>query len=402
MKLAPGFMANPVQQQQAGPAMQQVSPAQANQAARIAVLSAGVDMLQQIYGQQIDPTAQSVVNIQPQNIGLIKGFYIELIGTIHNSDGAATIALTPWGAANAVSRFQFNDLQNNVRINTSGGHLAMLDSARQGFDFGGAYAGNIPVGFGNNYSIQTAPATIASGADGAVRFAWYMPLAYAADDFRGAVYASVTQATQNLQITLNTAPVSAAGDPTQFMYTGGTGLWKAGTKITINIYQSYIDQIPRYTSGQMAGQPVLPMLDLNTIYELKDTTVTGITANADFGVPYTNYRDFLSTFATYDQNGTLNAGTDLNYLSIQAANFTNIQKVTPQIAALRARSTFMADPPKGTYYFDHRKKPINTNQFGNTQLVLNAITAAAGSSVIMGYEAFAYTQTLAAQSLPAM
>lgn len=382
-------------------AQQQVSPAQANQAARFAILASGVDMLQQIYGQQIDPTAQSVVNIQPQNIGLIKGFYIELIGTIRNTGGAGVITLTPWGAANALSRVQFNDLQNNVRVNTSGGHLALLDSARQGFAFGGAYTPNIPVGIGNNYAIQTSPATIADATDGAFRFCWYLPLAYASDDFRGAVYASVTQATQNLQLTLNTAPVSAAGDPTQFVYTGAAGGWKAGTKITVNIYQSYIDQIPRYQSGQMAGQPVLPMLDLNTIYELKDTTVTGITANADFGIPYTNFRDFLSTFATYDQAGTLNAGTDLNYLSIQAANFTNIQKVTPQIAALRARSTFMADTPKATYYFDHRKKPINTNQFGNMQLVLNASTAAANSSVIMGYEAFAYTQTLAAQSLPA-
>lgn len=382
-------------------AQQQVSPAQANQAARFAILASGVDMLQQIYGQQIDPTAQSVVNIQPQNIGLIKGFYIELIGTIRNTGGAGVITLTPWGAANALSRVQFNDLQNNVRVNTSGGHLALLDSARQGFAFGGSYTPNIPVGIGNNYAIQTSPATIADATDGAFRFCWYLPMAYASDDFRGAIYASVTQATQNLQLTLNTAPVSAAGDPTQFVYTGAAGGWKAGTKITVNIYQSYIDQIPRYQSGQMAGQPVLPMLDLNTIYELKDTTVTGITANADFGIPYTNFRDFLSTFATYDQAGTLNAGTDLNYLSIQAANFTNIQKVTPQIAALRARSTFMADPPKATYYFDHRKKPINTNQFGNMQLVLNASTAAANSSVIMGYEAFAYTQTLAAQSLPA-
>lgn len=384
------------------PAQQTVSPVQANSAARIAILSAGVDMLQQVYGQAIDPSAQSVVNIQPQNIGLIKGFYIEVIGTIHNSSTDTAITLTPWGAANAISRVQFNDLQNNVRVNTSGAHLAMLDSARQGFDFGGAYAGNIPVGFGNNVAIQTAPASIAFGADGAVRFCYYLPLAYAADDFRGAVYASVTQATQNLQLTLNVAPVSAAGDPTQFMYVGATGVWKAGTKITINVYQSYIDQIPRYTSGAMQGQPVLPMLDLNTIYELKDTTVSGITANVDFGIPYTNFRDFLSTFITYDQAGTLSAGTDINYFSIQAANFTNIQKVSPQIAALRARATFMADPPKGTYYFDSRKKPINTNQFGNMQLVINAATAAAGSTCIMGYEAFAYTQTLAAQSLPAM
>lgn len=381
---------------------QQASPAQANAAARMAILASGVDMLQQIYGQNIDPTTvpNGVINIQPQNIGLIKGFYVEVIGTIHNSNGATALTLTPWGAGNVLSRVQFNDLQNNVRINTSGAHIAMLDAARQGFAYGGAYNPNVPVKFGANYAVQTAPASIAFGADGAIRYVFYVPLAYASNDFRGAVYASVTQATQNLQLTLNTTPVSAAGDPSAYVYTGTTGLWKAGTQVTINVYQSYLDQIPRYTSGQLSGQPVLPMLDLNTIYELKDTTVTGMTANADYGIPYTNYRDFLSTFATYDQAGVLSDGSDINYWSIQAANFTNLIKVSPYIAALRARAVFMADPPLGTYYFDTRTKPINTNQFGNMQLVLNPITAAAGSKVIVQYEAFAYTQTLAAQSLP--
>lgn len=383
------------------PAAQPVTMAQANAAARMAILGAGVDMLQQIYGQQIDPTAQQVVNIQPQNVGLIKGFYVEVIGTIHNSSGDTAITLTPWGVSNVISRFQFNDLQNNVRINTSGAHIAMLDSARQGFVFGGAIAQNTPIKFGNNYAVQTAPASIAFGADGAIRFVYYLPLSYAADDFRGAVYASVTQATQNLQITINQTPVSAAGDPVSFAYVGAAGVWKAGTKVTLNIYQSYIDQIPRYTSGSMAGQPVLPMLDLNTIYELKDTTVTGITANADFGIPYSNYREFLSTFFTYDQNGALSDGSDINYISVQAANFTNFIKTSSYLRALLARSTFMADCPLGTYYIDSRKKPINTNQFGNTQLVINAATAANGSKVIVQYEAFAYTQTLAAQSLVA-
>ncbi len=76
-------------------------------------------------------------------------------------------------------------------------------------------------------------------------------------------------------------------------------------------------------------------------------------------------------------------------------------KVSPFIQALRARATFMADLPAGMYYWDSRKKPINTNQYGNTQLVLNASSAAAGSTVQVWYEAFAYTQALVqAGSLP--
>jgi hypothetical protein len=379
---------------------QQVSPVQVNAAARLAILGMGVNMVQQIIGIAVDPAAQPVLNIQPQNVGLIKGFYIEVIGTITNTAGAP-LARTGFGAANVLSRIQYNDLQNNVRINTSGAHMAFLDAARQGFGYGGAYAPNLPIGLGNNYPIQSAPAAPAASADAAIRFTYYVPLAYAEDDFRGAVYSAVTTATQNLQLTINATPVSAAGDPTQYVYTGNPGGWKAGTKVTVNVYQSYIDQIPRYTDGPMKNQPILPVLDLNTIYELKDTTVTGVTANSDYGIPFGNYRNYLSTFATYDQNGVLSAGDDVNYWSIQSANFTNLIKASSYITALRARGTFMADPPAGTYFFDTRKKPIDTVQFGNMQLVLNALTAAAGSKVIMWYEAFAYTQSLqSAQSLP--
>lgn len=377
-----------------------VSAQQYNQAARMAILANGLDMLQQIYGQAISPTQNptGVVNVQPQNIGLIKGFYIEVVGTLHNS-GASTASLTGFGASNAISQVVYNDLQNNVRVNTTGWHLALLDAARQGFPYGAAISPGLPIGFGANYAVQSAPSTIAAAADGAFRFCWYLPLAYAADDFRGAVYAAVVQATQNLQITLNMAPGVAAGDAISAVYSGATTAvaWKAGTSITLNVYQSYIDQIPR----DQNGVPILPIVDLSTIYEIKNTTVQGVVANADYGIPYANFRDFLSTFATYDQAGALSAGTDINYWAVQAANFTNFVKVSPFIQALRARATFMADPPAGTYYFDSRKKPINTNQYGNTQLVLNALTAAAQSTVLVGYEAFAYTQALVqAGSLP--
>ncbi len=300
----------------------QISPQQYNQAARLAILANSLDMLQQIYGTAIDPTAQTVVNIQPQNVGLIKGFYIELVGTLHNS-GAGTANLTPLGAANAISQVTYNDLQNNVRVNTTGAHLAFLDAARQGFGYGAAVAQGLPIGLGSNYAIQTAPATIATNTDAAFRFTWYLPLAYAQDDFRGAVYANVVQATQNLQLVLNANPFAAAGDAVAAIYSGQTGLWKAGTKITVNVYQSYLDQIP----VDKNGNPILPIIDLSTIYEIKNTTVQGVVANSDYGIPYANFRDFLSTFAYYDQAGTFAAGTDVNYWAVQAATFTNFVKV---------------------------------------------------------------------------
>jgi hypothetical protein len=62
----------------------------------------------------------------------------------------------------------------------------------------------------------------------------------------------------------------------------------------------------------------------------------------------------------------------------------------------------MTDFPVGSYSFDFRSQPISTNQTGNMQLLLNAISAAAGSTVYAGFESTALVNTvLGAASLPA-
>jgi hypothetical protein len=61
----------------------------------------------------------------------------------------------------------------------------------------------------------------------------------------------------------------------------------------------------------------------------------------------------------------------------------------------------MADPPVGTYYFDHRMKPINTQQFGNTQITVNPITVGSGAAIWAGFEYFSQaSQVVFAGSLP--
>lgn len=374
----------------AGPAPQ-VSPQMLNAQQRAAVLANAVPMLQPLQSLTADPAQQSVINIQPRNVGILMGFIIEVTATLTN--GATTTAnRTGFGSANLVRNFTFNDLNNNVRVNVPGWYLAMLDSARQGWAYGGAYANNLAMGYGNNWNVNQGPATIAATTDATVRHIYYLPLAYSPDDLRGAIYAGIVSAQMNLQITLNTTPFVGAGDPLNAIYSNNAaGGYKtgAGNPVSIQVYQSYLDQIPMMDNG-----PILPALDLNTIYELKSTAFTGIAVGQDFPLPYSNFRDFLSTMAVYDNGGVFNTGSDLNYISLVSANTTNLFKVSPEIAALQARQTFMADPPAGLYYFDHRKRPINTLAFGNMALNLNASSVTAGAAVIVGYEAFAQVQAL--------
>lgn len=362
---------------------QQSDPRLVNQSMRAIVTGNAQRMVQSIYSGTVDPNSNPTLNIAPRNVGMILGFIVEISGGVTNgaTDGATRTGL---GSANVLQNVTFTDLNNVQRINTRGSHLALLNSARQGFGFGGAYAPNLPMAYGNNWSPFAAPSTLAADATGTVKHTYFVPLAYSSQDLRGAIYAAVVNATMNLQLQIadDDELFIASGDPLGAVYTGnGNGGWT--NNVTVNVYQVYYDQLP-----VMNGQPVLPMLDLNTIYDLKNTVKTGLSVGQDFPIEYANFRQFLSTMPIFDNGGSFNSGSDVNYWALQAANSTNLFKMGPDIAALEARQTFMADPPPGVYYFDHRMKPIDTITYGNMELVLNPSTVNAGAQVVVCYEAF--------------
>jgi hypothetical protein len=370
----------------------QIDPMMLNNANRALVINNSVKMTQPIYSGSIDTAAQQVLNVPVRNVGLILGFLVEVSGTVLNT-GAGALDRTGVGSSALVKNFTFSDLDNVQRINTTGPLMAVLNSARQGFGFGGAYAPNLPMGYGNNWGPFAAPATVAAGANTAnLKHTYYVPLAYSSSDLRGSIYAAIVNATMNLQITLQDAPCAAGGaDGLDKVFTGNAAAdWSTPLKVTV--YQVYLDQLP--TSG---GVPILPQIDLTEIYDLKYSVYTGMAAGQDFPIDYANFRRFLSTTMIYDNGGAFNAGDDINTIALTAANSTNLWKVSPDIAALLARQTFMADPPKGWYYFDSRDKPVNTVSFGNMQLVVNPITVGANSKIVVGYEAFNRTGNIGVQ-----
>ncbi len=375
----------------------------ANMAARAAVVSNSIKMTQLISSTAVSPATQPTLNIPPRNVGLILGFIVEVSGVINNGS-AVQLDRTNFGTANMVSSFQYQDLSNYTRIQVPGWYMALLDTARNRMGYGGVYANNIPMGYGNNFTVYQGPATIAAmTASTPVRMQYFVPLAYSSTDLRGSIYANVVNATQNLQINLNQTPVVANGaDQLNAVYIGdAAGSVAAATwsgNVTVKVWQVYLDQLPRYNGGPLNGQPILPLQDLNTVYDLKQTTFTAVTAAQDYPLPYSNYRSFLSTCAVFDNNGTFNSGSDINYWALQAANFTNIFNIPPEIVALKAREIFMADPPPGTYWFESRDIPINTINFGNMNLVINASTATAGNQVLVGYEAFGLVNQLVGAS----
>lgn len=390
------------------PAQRAAQAAQQNLSIRNMLLNNCPDMFQQIFSAGINPAQQTVVNIPIKNVGAVRGFLVKVGGTLHNSDAALTGTLTPFGATNLLSNIQFTDFTSLVRINTSGWHLSLTNSAKQPLTFGGVYSPNLPVGYGNNWTVMTAPSTIANGADGVVQFYYWVPMTYSRTDLRGILWAGLNNAAAYLQLTINTALSVAAGggtaaDPLNAVYAGTNQIaWKAATNVNITVWQDYLDQVPQVKDQNGQPQPVLPPQDQNQFYELKNTVLTAIVANTLFPVTYANYRVFYSTTVVYDNAGVLNTGSDVTNWQMLTANTTQQFLKGPSEAALFARSTFHADPPAGCYYFSHRDAPITTQNYGNQQLALNASAASAGAYLAVGFEAFAnLTQIGYATSLPA-
>jgi hypothetical protein len=376
---------------------------QMNMVNRQIVLANSIKMKQQIFSQAVDPTSQPVINVTGnsiRNVGLLLGFLVEVTGTVSNGTGGQTFTRTNWGNANMVQQFRYDDLSNYTRIQTPGWHLAMLNSVRQGFGFGGVYANNIPIGYGVNYPVYEGGATIAHGATSVCRQQYYVPISYSAVDLRGSIWMGTVSATSNLQITLPSNPtVANTGNPINAVYQSDGAITASGWSgnVTVTVYQIYLDQVPR---DAKTGAPILPLQDINTVYELKQTTFQSPTTGQDFPMAYSNFRSFLSTMAIFDNGGTYNAGSDINYWSLASANFTNIFKLTPEIVALEARASIMTDFPTGTYFFESRDIPINTINYGNMELNINASSANAGARVLVGYEAFALvSQVVGASSL---
>lgn len=373
------------------------------------ILTVGEDMTQPIASGSFTPNgSNNVINVPMRLVGLTRGFIVKVVSTYQNT-GTGTATLTPFGAANELSNFTLTDLDNYQRINSTGWHLNLLNSSKEGFPFGAALlasAMDTPVKYGNNFSVIAATASMGAGnvapTTGAVTMYYWVPCAYGKRDLRGALYTGVVNATAYLQFTVNPQFAVTAGDGTLAVWSGAsTVVTRTGT--TWTVYQNYIDQLPRYQPGtKNAGAPILPPVSMRTQYRLVSTSLSAISANQDFPIPFTNFQSFLSASIIYDQNGTLNAGTDINQWKIAAANTLQFQFLDPFTQTLRSRVRLKTDPPVGTYLFDFREQPINTNQAGNMQILLNASSAAAGSQVLVGWESFADVNTiLGAQSLPA-
>lgn len=381
----------------------QPNPLQQNAAARQLIKAKAVKRIQQIYSQTVNPSTSPnlVLNVQPQNVGLGLGFFVEVTASIKNNDGVNAITPSDFGPANIFSQITFTDYQNVQRIQTPGWHLYTLNSLTRKRPFGSAFkssSNDNVTGMSNNWDVISATASIASAATGTIKIVYWVPLAYNEQDLRGALYMNVTNAVASLQLAFNQSLGAAAStdDTTNAVYVGSTSV--ACTSATVTVYQVYYDQLFLGNNGR----PILPMLDLSTIYQMNQTAFSGIVQGQDFPMQFANLRDFISEVAivnngdTATGHGGRQVGSDINYFGLQTANASWIFKNDPYLQALKTRQVLGTDLPYGCYYFSQRDKVISLKQYGNMQLVANLSTV--GNTIppyiLLGYEYFSFTQTI--------
>jgi len=361
-----------------------------NMAARQLIVANSVDLIQQVNSQTVTNyiAGQAYpINIPVRPVGLLKRFWLEIIATV--AQGASeTQTKTAFGGCNILSNLTLTDLNNQVRINTTGWHLHFLQSYRRQFAYGAAIANSDPCSIGANWGLMDIPSPLTTSQT--LRFYYEVPVAYSDNDLTGSIWVNVVNASMQLQITINpNFFVANTADPTLGVYQSSSTQLGTISSFQVNVYQNSLDQLP---VNPQTNTVILPPLDLEYVYLLNSTNSNGLSVGLDQSLPYANWRNFLSTTLVYDNAGVENLGTDVNYIALQSANFTNFFKYGPQMLSLINRLKINDDLPPGVYYIDTRMKPINTLQYGNMQLLFNPSVVSGSSTstnILIGYESLA-------------
>ena len=371
-----------------------------NMAARQMILQTAREMWQ-VTNTNTTATAGVQQNIPLRNIGMTKRLLLEVTATV-TAGVAETLTLSRWGLANFLSQVLVTDLANYTRINTTGWHLYAIASLRRQMAYGAAFLNDAPVSMASNIAVNNAPQTVTPLQARTIRIFYELPLAYSDNDLSGAIYSAVVNATWQVSYTVNNSwVVGSAADPTFAVYQSNLANALATlTNINIRTHQIYLDQLP-FTGN---GQPILPYFDLGTGYLLQNTGFSAApTVGIDYPIQYPNFRSILSATLVLDNgNPQPAAGSDINYIGIQAANLVFLLQVDANSIALRTRNTIGDDFPANTYVLETRISPINTTAYGNMQIVLNQSTVNAGWNLQLGWEMKAIINSVAgASSLPA-
>jgi hypothetical protein len=308
------------------------------------------------------------------NVGIGTSLDIMVTASV---DQSAALTASPRAPFNLLDKIRVTDYDGTDRINCSGYQLFLNRTVRQNANELNGYH-NTPAKSAT-YALPSVP----TNADGTLRFCLNVPFAYDPEsDLRGAMLMQTAVGEAFLNIDFNAQAFSAGNDDA--VYTAGTlvGL----TDIYVTVYQNYLNPL------QIGNQVPLPMLDLQTVYELNGSLKSSdsIAVGTEKLLNYPNVRTVLGTYLEYVNGGVMQAGsTDVTAVNLIANGNTKIQEWGPFDLAHKIREQIGCDLPVGSYYISSRARPIETQLYGNVQLGITPAAVSAGKTYMgVMFEAF--------------
>lgn len=346
--------------------MAQQKAVQANLNARMLMLSQG----DRYFVQQ--PPVSGALGTQLQlpipRVGIMMGVMLDVTVT-PNITAAATAS--PLGPYTLINKVTLADWYGNTRHNTAAYTLNALNAIRAFRPYN-----RIASSLNNDTNTFLYEFPTAVGSTAPIRFTLWVPIAYDRYDSKGALI--MQTATGNATLTLTLANALVGNDPTLFPYTAGTA--SAGN-VTVTPYYDYI-MPPSLAPAD------LPQLDLATVYAVQDQPQdsTNIVVGTNKFINYPPQRNVYSAFLTYNNGNTLNFGSDVTLFETLINGVTPLKQWSPRAKLIEQRNMIGADFPPGLYYFDSRHRPIDTNLYGNFQLIMNPSAVSAGAYINTSFE----------------
>jgi hypothetical protein len=375
-----------------------MTPADQNQMARNLIFSSAKPIFQRVTSKTFTNVAagNNVLSVNPLQIGFLRRFVVEVVATVSNTS-AGTVTLTPNGADNLLTNVTFNDFTGNPRHNCSGRSLSFVEAFKYQRIPGAALTSDSVSGFGSIIASNTAPSTIATSTTATVRRVFEIPIMVDTGKFMaGGMWLGVNNQSTLLNLTFNTTPIVANGaDPLAAIYAGSTGAGSI-TSLTCNVYQDYWNNVPVNSQN---GQPVLPVQDVSTAYMITETN-TGLTFSAGNASAwnYPTFSKLLGTYFTYDNDGVLNAGTDISQIALVVSNYSIIKQFGPYTLDRLTRDILGASMPQGSYGISSRMHQLDVSQYPSLQLQITPSAVTAGAYALITTELLRPIQYMAAAS----
>lgn len=319
------------------------------------------------------------------NVGVTTRILLDVAVNIDISTSTATPS--PKAPFNLINRVKLTDYDGTDRVNCSGYQLYVWNSVRRRMNYGynnGAASSILP-----NPAVPTAV-----GTNQQFRFQIEIPLAFdPKSDLRGSLLTQTAVGEAYINIDWNNLLFSAAN--ADAVYNAGTAVaLSSGATISVTAYQEYL--LPQPLAN---GQVPIPTLDVLTVYEFAGAlrSSDNLAAGQEKLINYPNVRSVIGCYVNYVNNGVMNAApTDVAGLRL-IANGNNVFREYGPNDKLFEQRVYMLDGSDlraGTYFEEHRQRPIETALYGNVQLGFKPLAVngtPSNTNLEIGFESF-YTK----------